>query len=98
MAQVALAPEVGEDLERILEHLQAHETADAAERLDEIIGALDILEQHPLIGRPVRGGLRGAVIGRRSRGYVALYRYAPELQAVFVLAIRSQLEAGYSRD
>ena len=29
------------------------------------------------------------MIGRGSRGYVALYRYVPELDTAFVLAIRS---------
>ena len=34
---------------------------------------------------------------RSSRGYVALYQYLPELDAGFVLAARSQKEAGYRR-
>ncbi|MBA3904269.1 MAG: type II toxin-antitoxin system RelE/ParE family toxin, partial [Rhodocyclaceae bacterium] len=33
----------------------------------------------------------------RSRGYVALYRYVAEIDTVFVLALRSQREAGYTR-
>lgn len=98
MARVELAPEIRADFEGILDHLQAYEVADATERLDEIIAALDILKPHPLIGRPVRGALRGLVIGKGSRGYVALYRYIPELETVFVLAIRRQREAGYKRD
>ena len=56
---------------------------------------LDVLERNPLIGRPARGDLRELVIGRRARGYVALYRYVAELDVVFVLAIRGQKEAGY---
>jgi hypothetical protein len=36
------------------------------------------------------------VIGRRTGGYLALYRYVPEMDMVFVLAIRSQREAGYA--
>jgi toxin ParE1/3/4 len=36
--------------------------------------------------------------GRGSRGYVALYRYVPEVDTVFLLAIRSQREAGYARE
>jgi len=34
------------------------------------------------------------VIGRRSRGFVALYRYVAEIDTVFVLALRSQREFG----
>lgn len=36
------------------------------------------------------------MIGHRSHGYVALYRYIVEVDTVFVLAVRSQLEAGYA--
>jgi hypothetical protein len=35
------------------------------------------------------------VIGRRSHGSLALYRYETSIDAVFVLAVRSQKEAGY---
>ena len=98
MARIELAPEIAEDFERILEHLATHEVSDARRRLEEILAALDILGQNPLIGRPARRELRELVIGRRSRGYVALYRYVAEMDTVFVLAIRGQREAGYSRD
>ena len=35
------------------------------------------------------------IIGHRARGYVALSRYVPEVDTVFILAIRGQREAGY---
>jgi plasmid stabilization system protein ParE len=54
-----------------------------------------ILERHPYIGRPVRGPLRELVISHGRTGYVALYRVAPRLDRVEVLAIRHQREAGY---
>jgi plasmid stabilization system protein ParE len=69
----------------------------APSRLDDIIRAIDVLGSNPLIGRPASWDLRELVIGRRARGYVALYRYVPEIDTVFVLAIRSQKEAGYTR-
>lgn len=50
-----------------------------------------------MIGRPVHTDKRELVIGRRSHGYVALYRYVVEIDTVFVLALRSQREAGYIR-
>lgn len=59
--------------------------------------AIDVLERNPLIGRRVRADPGVLVIGRRARGYVALYRYVSELDTVFVLAIRGQKEAGYTR-
>jgi plasmid stabilization system protein ParE len=97
VTRVELAPEIGDDLDRILEHVTQYQAADAPSRIEDIIRAIDVLESNPLIGRPVRGDLRELVIGRRERGYVALYRYVPELDTVFVLAIRSQKEAGYTR-
>ncbi len=97
MSRIELAPEVGDDIDRILEHLFAYQAADAPSRIEEIIRAIDVLERNPLIGRPARAGLRELVIGRRARGYVALYRYVAELDTVFVLAIRGQKEAGYTR-
>lgn len=96
MARIELAPELAGDFERILEHLATHQVEHPARRIGEIIAALDVLEQNPLIGRPAANGKRELVIGRRSRGYLALYRYVPEMDIVFVLAIRSQREAGYA--
>ena len=98
MARIALAPDIAEDFERILDHLLAHETNAAVSRMHDIISAIDVLEQNPLIGRPVGNDLRELVIGRRTRGYVALYRYVDEIDTVFVLAIRGQRESGYGRD
>ncbi len=97
MARIELAPEVADDIDRILQHLLEHEVADARSRIEDIIRAIDVLERNPLIGRIVRTGLRELVIGRRARGYVALYRYIDGLDTVFVLAIRGQKEAGYGR-
>ena len=95
MSRIELAPELGDDIERILEHLAGHDVDDAPARIREIIQAIDVLAHNPLIGRPVEGGKRELVIGRRSRGYVALYRYVAEIDTVFVLALRGQREAGY---
>lgn len=53
--------------------------------------------RNPLIGRPVSDDLRELVIGRGTRGYIALYRYVAALDMVFVLAIRGQTEAANER-
>lgn len=97
MSRIELAPEIGDDFERILDHLLRHEVADAASRIGEILQGISVLEHNPLIGRPARADPRELIIGRQSRGYVALYRYVPEIDTVFVLAIRSQRKAGYNR-
>lgn len=95
MSCIELAPEVAEDFDRILDHLTKYEVADPGQRIGEIIAALEVLVQNPSIGRLVANAKRELVIGRRSHEYVALYRYVPEIDTVFVLAIRSQREAGY---
>ncbi|CAG0930939.1 MAG: hypothetical protein EFKGCFLK_00250 [Rhodocyclaceae bacterium] len=95
MSRIELAPELADDFERILDHLAQHAVEDVPSRIREIIEAVDVLEHNPLIGRPVEADKRELIIGRRSRGYAALYRYVPEIDTVFVLAIRSQREAGY---
>lgn len=96
MSRIELAPEVGDDFERILDHLQRYEVEDAPARIQEIIQGISVLAYTPLLGHPAtQEDLRELVIGRRSRGYVALYRYVPEIDTVFVLAIRPQREAGY---
>jgi plasmid stabilization system protein ParE len=95
VTRIELAPEVAEDFERILEHLASHEVEHPERRIDEIIEALDVLESNPLIGRPAANGKRELVIGRRSHGYLALYRYIAKVDTVFVLGVRSQREAGY---
>ena len=98
MSRIELAPEVAEDVERILEHLDQYEVDDRAARIDEIIQAISVLEHNPLIGRPVSGEMNELVIGRRTHGYIALYRYVAVIDTVFVLAIRSLREAGFARE
>jgi plasmid stabilization system protein ParE len=98
MARIELAPEVFDDFDRFFDHItEFSAAADAPQRIDEIIEAIDILAHSPLIGRKVKGGNRELVIGRASRGYVALYRFLPDIDTVFILAFRSQREAGYKR-
>lgn len=97
MSRVEIAPEVGDDFDRILDHLARHEVDDAAGRIREIIEAFDVLQRNPEIGRPAQESKRELILGRGSRGYVALYRYVPEIDTVFILALRSQRESGYKR-
>jgi plasmid stabilization system protein ParE len=98
VARIELAPELTGDFDRIIEFLLAHEVDAAVDRVREVISAIDVLDQNPFIGRPVRVDMRELVIGRRAHGYVALYRYVEELDTVFVLAIGGQKESGYERD
>lgn len=94
--RIEFAPDVADDFERILDHLVEYGVEDAASRIQDIVAAIDILERNPMIGRSAGPANRELVIGRRSRGYLALYRYFAEIDTVFVLAVRSQSEAGYA--
>ena len=96
MSRIELAPEVGDDFDRILDHLVQYQVENPALRIREIIEAFNVLEYNPMIGRPSINDKRELVIGHRSHGYVALYRYVAEVDTVFILAVRSQQEAGYA--
>jgi plasmid stabilization system protein ParE len=98
VSRIEIAPEVGDDFDRIFDHLAQYDLEHAAARIGEIIQAFNVLETNPLIGRPTAKNARELIIGRGARGYVALYRYVAELDTVFVLAVRSQKEAGYKRE
>lgn len=97
MARIQLAPEVMDDLDRIIEHLEAHDVPAAQARAGQIISAIGVLADNPLIGRPTGGGKNELLIGRDATGYVALYRYLPVIDTVLILALRAQREAGYAR-
>jgi toxin ParE1/3/4 len=97
MARIELAPDVSQDLDRIFDHLALHDAGNAPARIREIIQAISVLETNPLIGRPARRRNRELIIGRPTRGYAALCCYVAEIDTVFILALRSQREAGYKR-
>ncbi len=96
MSRIELAQEVGDDFDFTLDHLAQFQVENPVLRIREIIEALNVLEHNPMIGRPANNDKRELVIGRSSHGYVALYRYIIEVDTVFVLAVRSQQEAGYA--
>ncbi|ASV34556.1 type II toxin-antitoxin system RelE/ParE family toxin [Candidatus Hamiltonella defensa] len=96
MSRIEFSVGFADDLERIVTHLNNHKVNNIHSRIQSIIDALSALEANPLIGRPVRGLKRELLIGRRSRGYVALYKYFEKFDIVFVLALRSQKELGYA--
>lgn len=87
------------DLARLRAFLQHKNPIASQKAATTIIQSIQILKQHPLIGRPVEDiapGYRELVIGFGHYGYVALYRL--DGNAVIIVAIRHQLEAGYKPD
>jgi plasmid stabilization system protein ParE len=97
MARIELAPELHDDFDRIFDHLTQYDLDHAAARIREIVQAVDVLETNLRIGRPASANQRELIIGCRSRGHVAPYHHVAEIDAVFILALRSQREAGYGR-
>jgi plasmid stabilization system protein ParE len=83
------------DLERLTDFLLESEPVAAQETAGLITEAIEVLRNHPHIGRLAGAGLRELVISRGKSGYLALYEFQPLLDAAVVLAIRHQREAGY---
>ena len=96
MAQLIYARHALTDLERLVEFLVGTEPVVAIETVDLIAEAIEVLANHPLIGRPAEKGMRELVISRGHSGYVALYSYEQGDDTILILAVRHQREAGYS--
>ncbi|MGP1682275.1 MAG: type II toxin-antitoxin system RelE/ParE family toxin [Giesbergeria sp.] len=97
MTRVELASEVLGDFERFFDHIAQYDPGSAPARIGAIVDAIQILSHSPQMGRLVQGGKRELVIGRATRGYVALYHYLEAMDTVFVLAVCSLREAGVKR-
>jgi plasmid stabilization system protein ParE len=98
VVRIEYVPEVFDDFDRFFDHFARTSPGEAPARIADLLQAVEILAHSPLIGRPFRDGKRELVIGRGSHGYVALYRYVPDIDTVFVLAFRSQRESGFKQD
>ena len=97
MTRLLINVDAADDIERLCDFLLESLPEEAVRTMDIILDALDILKKHPVIGRPVRTGLRELVISRGRTGYLALYLYDEEADVVSVLALRHQREVGYPR-
>lgn len=95
MARLSYSARAFADLDRLTDFLLDSDPKAAGETVDLISEAVSILKRHPLIGRPVEENVRELIISRGKTGYVALYSYEAEHDAVLILAVRHQREAGY---
>ena len=95
MARLIYSERALADLERLTDFLIEINPMLAAETVELIEEAVNLLNRHPLVGRPVEHGLRELLISRGHSGYVALYSLEENHDAVLILAIRHQREAGY---
>lgn len=96
MARLIYAQRALSDLERLTDFLLDTEPAMALETVELIAEAVQILEHHPLIGRPTEQGMRELVISRGRTGYLALYSHDETHDMVLIFAIRHQREAGHT--
>ena len=95
MAQIVFSQNAIGNLARAFEFLLEHDQAAAIASATAIREAVELLANHPMIGRRVEGELRELVISFGKTGYVALYRFIPAQEQVRILAIRHQRELDY---
>ncbi len=95
MARLIYSRRAFADLERLTDFLLESEPVTALETAELIAEAVQILGNHPLLGRPAEHGMRELIVSRGRTGYIALYSYEEEHDTILVLAIRHQREAGY---
>ena len=98
MAQIIYAERAFADLDRLVDFLLKAEAPQATSIASLIVEAVEILANHPLIGRGVEEGLRELVISHGRSAYIAPYSYESAHDTVLVLAIRHSREAGYTDD
>jgi plasmid stabilization system protein ParE len=96
MTRWLVSLDAADDLETLVDFLVSDMPEHAVQTVDLIMDGLNILQDHPNIGRPLQLPLRELVISRGRTGYVALYEYDAQADVVVVLAIRHQRQAGYS--
>jgi plasmid stabilization system protein ParE len=94
MARVQITVRALADLERLFDFLAEHNPKLARERMLSVRRALELLADHPLLGRQAEDGRRELILSRGRFGYVAKYRWVPAEDVILILAVRHQLEAG----
>lgn len=86
------------DLERLFDFIAEEDPARARKQVLSVRRALELLADHPLLGREAEDGRRELILSRGRHGYIAKYRWLPTEDVVLILAVRHQREAGYTED
>ncbi len=94
MAKLRYSANAARDLDRLARFLYQTDPHEAAKTIPLIASAVDMLRQHPYIGRRRGSQTRELIISRGKSGYIALYRYDEIRDIARVLAIRHQREIG----
>jgi plasmid stabilization system protein ParE len=98
VARVQITIQALADRERLFDFLADHNSKLARERMLSVRRALELLADHPLLGRQAEDGRRELILSRGRFGYVAKYRWVRAEDVVLVLAVRHQLDAGYKEE
>jgi plasmid stabilization system protein ParE len=94
MAFIRFTPAALEDLERLVEFLREQDTEGAAATAPLIFKGIGLLQEHPLVGRPIDDFRRELVIHRGRSGYLAQYHFDAKRDEIVILALRHQRELG----
>ena len=96
MARIVYSGRANRDLKRLHDFmLDQAGSAVATRAVRSILEAVEFLDRHPQVGRPVEHGLRELVISYGKTGYLALYRFDLKVDEVRILALRHQREEDY---
>ena len=98
MARVEVTERAIGDLERLFDFIAEEDPTRARKQLLSVRRALELLADHPLLGREAEDGRRELILSRGRYGYVAKYRWLPAEDVVLILAVRHQREAGYTEE
>ncbi len=95
MARVTFTDNALANLERVFEFAAERDASGAAAAVVAIRSGLEILANHPYVGRQIAGELRELILSHGRTGYLALYRYLAVTDEAQLLAIRHQRELDY---
>ena len=98
MARVEVTERALKDLERLFDFIAEEDPVRARKQLVSVRRALELLPDHPLLGREAEEGRRELILSRGRYGYIAKYRWLQAEDVVLILAIRHQREAGYAEE
>jgi plasmid stabilization system protein ParE len=98
VARVEVSERAFGDLERLFEFIARENPTRARKQILSVRRALELLADHPLLGREAEEGRRELILSRGRYGYIAKYRWLAAEDVVLILAVRDQREAGYTED
>jgi plasmid stabilization system protein ParE len=98
LARVEVTERAIGDLERLFDFIAEEDPVRARKQLLSVRRAIELLADHPLLGREAEDGRRELILSRGRFGYIAKYRWLPAEDVVLILAVRHQREAGYTEE